>query len=354
MFDTFARLLSSIPTFLFPVFASYKALKTSDPSLLTPWLMYWVVLACALFIESWTTFILCWIPFYSWIRLCFLLYLILPQTQGANVLYISHVHPFLQKNEHLIDEFISSFHDRVKAAGIKYLEQIVEFVKQNLLGFPPMENTPPPAPSKFGYTQSLLARFSLPISKTTISSSSLGSATGSVSDFYSLLTSAVNAATHSDSTSRSLAHYLSSSTSSAERLSFISAQRERLAFLLSALDKEAKALETDLTDGSSTPSKVPGMLPENFPGELDETFERMRGSFCGMVKSRSEADFEKIEAESLPEEPESQHNQPGKNTSGGSWVPWNWRGQVDKAQVNTRVKDAELDEGRAKSSGIEL
>lgn len=53
-------LCRSIPTFLFPVFASYKALKTSDPALLTPWLMYWVVLACALFVESWLGFILFW------------------------------------------------------------------------------------------------------------------------------------------------------------------------------------------------------------------------------------------------------------------------------------------------------
>ena len=52
--------ISSIPTFVFPVFASYKALKTSDPALLTPWLMYWVVLACALLVESWVGFILVW------------------------------------------------------------------------------------------------------------------------------------------------------------------------------------------------------------------------------------------------------------------------------------------------------
>lgn len=51
---------SSVASFLFPLFASYKALKTSDPAQLTPWLMYWVVLACALLVESWTEFILVW------------------------------------------------------------------------------------------------------------------------------------------------------------------------------------------------------------------------------------------------------------------------------------------------------
>jgi hypothetical protein len=51
---------SSIASFLFPLFASYKALKTGDPSQLTPWLMYWVVLSCVLLVESWTEWFLVW------------------------------------------------------------------------------------------------------------------------------------------------------------------------------------------------------------------------------------------------------------------------------------------------------
>lgn len=54
------RRLSSVASFLFPIFASYKALKTSDPAQLTPWLMYWVVFSCCLLVESWFTFILTW------------------------------------------------------------------------------------------------------------------------------------------------------------------------------------------------------------------------------------------------------------------------------------------------------
>jgi CHASE2 domain-containing sensor protein len=51
---------SSVITILFPVFASYKALRTSDPSQLAPWLMYWVVLSVILLAESWTVFIIGW------------------------------------------------------------------------------------------------------------------------------------------------------------------------------------------------------------------------------------------------------------------------------------------------------
>lgn len=51
---------SSVASTLFPLFASYKALKTADPAELTPWLMYWVVLACVLLVESWTGWLLVW------------------------------------------------------------------------------------------------------------------------------------------------------------------------------------------------------------------------------------------------------------------------------------------------------
>lgn len=51
---------SSALSILLPVFASYKALRSSDPSQLAPWLMYWVVLSVVLLAESWTVFILGW------------------------------------------------------------------------------------------------------------------------------------------------------------------------------------------------------------------------------------------------------------------------------------------------------
>lgn len=45
---------------MFPVFASYKALKANDPAQLTPWLMYWVVVACVLVVESWVGWVVSW------------------------------------------------------------------------------------------------------------------------------------------------------------------------------------------------------------------------------------------------------------------------------------------------------
>ncbi|UZP37175.1 hypothetical protein NXS19_004991 [Fusarium pseudograminearum] len=192
MFDLFPMLLSSVASFLFPIFASYKALKTSDPTQLTPWLMYWVVLSCCLLVESWVWFIISWIPFYGYFRLMFLLYLILPQTQGAAFLYDEYVHPYLEKNETQIDDFIASAHERLTAAGISYLKLAIEQFRVKVLGLPPSEPETPPPETNQGYTQSLLSRFNVPAARW--GNNNNNGSTGT--DFYSLLSSAVAAATN--------------------------------------------------------------------------------------------------------------------------------------------------------------
>ncbi|KAH8598947.1 TB2/DP1, HVA22 family-domain-containing protein [Bisporella sp. PMI_857] len=344
-FSTIANLLSSIPTFVFPVFASYKALKTTDPALLTPWLMYWVVLACALLVESWVGFILFWIPFYAWFRLFFLLYLILPQTQGAKVLYQEQVHPFLEKNELAIDDFISSAHDRAKAAGLTYLKQIIDLVKQTIFGIPPKQPTPPATPSTFSYTQSLLARFNLPSARP-----ATAAATSTANDFYSLLASAVTAATSTGTgkQSRDLSNsgvLIPPSVDGEDRLSFISAQRERLSILLSALDKEASTLQNQkprskgLFDGAEDDGDRPRSAMSGLSG------------ISGLSTRKSEVDFEKIDAESGTEEIESQRREARRSQSAG-WMPWSW-GARQESSTDTVIAETEH-EIRGKSSGVDI
>jgi len=363
MFDTFATLLSSVPTFLFPVFASYKALKTSDPALLKPWLMYWVVLACALLFESWTGFILTWIPFYSWIRLGFLLYLILPQTQGAKVLYQSHVHPFLEENERSIDDFISSAHDRAKSAGIIYLKQAIELIKQHVFGLPPRESTPPPTPSAYSYTQNLIARFNLPSARPAFPSNPVSGATSTATEFYTLLASAVSAATSASSTqARDLSNsgtLIPPTVSGSDRLSFISAQRERLSILLSALDKEASTLQSEGVK-PSIPRRVPSMSLDGSSGtdEAGESGERPKSAMSGvsgLSKSKSEADFEKIDAESGAEDLgyENPRAHTRRSPSGASWLPWSWGAKPETSDADTVVGDSHHAEDKGMSTGID-
>ncbi|KAJ6031300.1 hypothetical protein N7540_002032 [Penicillium herquei] len=245
MFGIFADLLSSVITILFPVFASYKALRSSDPSQLAPWLMYWVVLSVILLAESWTVFIIGWFPFYSWIRLFFMCYLVLPQTQGARLLYQDYVDPFLTHHEREIEDIIGRSHERAKALGLQYFYQAVDLIRTKILGLPPQQQAPPPPSGPASYAQSLLSRFNIPTA----------AAASNPSDWYSALSSALGSVTspgksrevHEEelSASGTLLQQRIQSMTGADKAQFISHQREVLDYLRSTLMKEEQAIHRD-------------------------------------------------------------------------------------------------------------
>lgn len=243
------------------------------------------------------------LPFYSSIRLLLLCYLVLPQTQGAKLIYQAYIHPFLAHHEHDIDNLITSAHDRAKSAGLTYLKRGIEFVKENLLGIQPKARSET-QPSQGGtYSQSLLSRFNLPSAR-----EGLAAPAG---DFYGLLSAALGTvnATSGTSSREAQAEDLSrfgtliprGMTSTSEKMTFLSTQRERLRVLLSALDKEA--------DGLGTEAAIERDVEKRMTGEqLGE----------GLRKSRSEAEFEEIGKDDLKGE------KPKPQASG--WMPWVWGG----------------------------
>ncbi|KAJ5890003.1 hypothetical protein N7504_010813 [Penicillium tannophilum] len=245
MFGIFADLLSSVITILFPVFASYKALRSSDPSQLAPWLMYWVVLSVILLAESWTVFIIGWFPFYSWIRLFFMCYLVLPQTQGARLLYQDYVDPFLTHHEHEIEELIGRGHERAKALGLQYFYQALDLIRTKVLGLPPQQEAPPPPSGPAAYAQSLLSRFNLPTA----------AAATNTGDWYSALSSALGSVTspgksreaHQEelSASGTLLQRQIQSMTGIDKAQYISHQREVLDYLRSTLAREEQAIQHD-------------------------------------------------------------------------------------------------------------
>ncbi|KAL4958505.1 TB2/DP1, HVA22 family-domain-containing protein [Aspergillus filifer] len=247
-FGIIADALSSVLTILFPIFASYKALRSSDPYQLAPWLMYWVVLSAILMAESWTYFIIGWIPFYSWIRLGFFAYLVLPQTQGARMLYQDYVEPFLAHHEREIEEFIGRSHERAKALGLQYFYQLIDFVRERVLGLPPQRPATPPPAGPAAYAQSLLSRFKLP-------SAVGGSNPAPATDWYSAISSAVAGLTSPAKSQEARAEELSASgyllprefesKSRAEKARFYSKQRDMLEVLRDALMNEERNLEDD-------------------------------------------------------------------------------------------------------------
>lgn len=263
-------------------------------------------------------------PFYGYARLFFLAYLVAPQTQGARVIYQQYVHPFLQKNESQIDEFIAASVQQLKSAGFSYLSQAIDYVRENFLGMPP----PPPEPpvpanaGAQGYTQALLAKFSIPTA---------GWAAGAPGggDIYSLLSSAVAAASGSGATRGAPDSDMTASGTlipenlrdSGEKMSFIATQKERLNYLLAALDREAQQIQTE------TPRQVP---PGAFDGAAADSGATLRSPPSGLSllsalsKSKSEADFEKIEADSGAEDDLTMRRRHVPSGSGSWMSPWGW------------------------------
>lgn len=317
MFDLLAKLLCSVATFAFPIFASYKALKANDPAQLTPWLMYWVVLACVLCVESWVGWAISWFPFYQDVRACFMLWLVLPQTQGATKLYFEYVHPTLTKHESEIEEFISRAHDQAKALGAQYIQRLIEVAKQILFGALPQAaaasrpSSPSPPQDAASFAQALFSRWRVP--------PLTPYAPQMATEFYNFVSSALQtdqagarggAGGNGGSAAGGGSLIPPHVRTPADKARFIALQRQRLKKAMAALESEMETIE------------VSGETAED--GMSDTPEDSSTGNGGGLFKSFSqghlstyEGDFDHVE---MPVEGEAGGKTPP--TSGGWLFRW--------------------------------
>ncbi|KAK5044749.1 hypothetical protein LTR84_010523 [Exophiala bonariae] len=321
MFGLIADSISSITTILLPAYLSYKALRTNDPAQIHPWLIYFTILSLVLLAESWTYFILGWIPFYSWFRLMFMLYLVLPQTQGAKILYLDYLEPYIVGHETRIDQFIGQAHDRLQQLGLGYVNLIVEYLREKVLGQKSPQPQQPQNANYASYAQDLLSRFSMPGARTsTPTQPGITSAGvyGLVSTFAgaafsssqtTLTSSSRSAAAEASSIPNSLARDIPGG-SSAEKSTYISSQRDRLTSLLRALDAEQQNL--DLAYGTA-----PGQRAASGSGGL-------------RAKSHSEQSFENVDYDDATHTPATSSSYGStpprpvtdtRRSTSGNWVP---------------------------------
>ena len=69
------------------MYFSLYALETPKPQDDIQWLTYWVVFGFFNFIETFVNFVLYWFPFYYTFKTLAIVWLMLPQTQGAKIVY---------------------------------------------------------------------------------------------------------------------------------------------------------------------------------------------------------------------------------------------------------------------------
>jgi hypothetical protein len=292
-----------------------------------------VVLALTTTVENTFDFILSWVPFYSWFRFFIHLYLILPGSQGATFLYLEYIEPFLYHHEREIDDFITEAHARAKSAGLEWVETGVEWVRVSVLGFAPTKKQDAPRPGQ-SYAQSFMSRLAVPAARGDNLTNLVSQALSGAAAMY-----AGNQSAQAAEVSRSAQLVPDTIRNTDDRLSYVASQRERLAALLQAFDREEDNIQTQRASGS-----------RYYEGG-------------GLSKSRSEAEFDRIDHDELTGgQPPYPITPPilDRRSSQGGWMPWNWQRDQPPPPPPRPTEDDDLAYGRdhgasrARSSGFDL
>ena len=91
----------------YPTFKSIIALESPSTDDDKQWLTYWSIFGFLVVVDEFGAFSLSYIPYYYFIKVCFLIWLFNPATQGATVLYSNVVQPVMKKYGKQIEEFIA-------------------------------------------------------------------------------------------------------------------------------------------------------------------------------------------------------------------------------------------------------
>lgn len=93
-------------TVIYPSLHSIRAISSKDDNDDKIWLTYWMIFGFFHIIETFFSFILYFIPYYSWIRIGLFSYLLIPQFNGVEKVYTGVVKKLLDENKELIQRLL--------------------------------------------------------------------------------------------------------------------------------------------------------------------------------------------------------------------------------------------------------
>ena len=123
----FQTYITCIVGIILPTYWSIKAIETKEPDDDKQWLTYWSVYAVFTFFDLFSYWILKIIPFYFIIKLIFLVWCFMPNTQGAIIIYDKIIKKYFIKYENKLDTLV----DKVLKKGKEAQEKAKEELEKN-------------------------------------------------------------------------------------------------------------------------------------------------------------------------------------------------------------------------------
>jgi receptor expression-enhancing protein 5/6 len=93
-------------TVLYPALHSIRAIITPDNTDDKEWLTYWMIYGVITFLETFLGFLLHFIPYYEYARLCYFAWLLLPQFRGSAHMYDLFLKDILANHKDTIQDLI--------------------------------------------------------------------------------------------------------------------------------------------------------------------------------------------------------------------------------------------------------
>lgn len=100
-----AQLVCNMIGFVYPCYASVRAVRSESKDDDTHWLIYWCCFASFSIVDFFAERILSWFPIYWLVKTIFLIYLSAPQTRGAIRIYKKVVLPVFKKIDEVLDKY---------------------------------------------------------------------------------------------------------------------------------------------------------------------------------------------------------------------------------------------------------
>ena len=121
-----SNILILLVKFIYPSYASFKAIESSGDVDDTTWLIYWVVASIFTFGEIYILPFVSWIPFFMLARLLLYIWLQLPFFNGSIFLFRNFIAPFFRKNGSIFDKLLANDEHGLRNTRAEIQQALVE------------------------------------------------------------------------------------------------------------------------------------------------------------------------------------------------------------------------------------